>query len=84
MGFLVLAKHGLNSKVGFKTKFGLQTREKRVEEEEKGEEEEEEEEEEGGAKKCMETNLEYGFYDFWYGIVWIFGFCMKLCVFGPW
>ena len=68
MGFLVLAKHGLNSKVGFKTKFSLQTREKRVEEEEEGEEEEEEEEEEeGGAEKGMETNLDYGFYEFWYG-----------------
>ena len=20
----------------------------------------------------------YGFYDFWYGIVWIFGFCMRI------
>ena len=55
MGFIVLAKHDLNSKVGFKTKFGLQTREKRVEEEERG------------AKKGMETNLDYGFYEFWYG-----------------
>ena len=20
----------------------------------------------------------YGFYDFWYGIVWVFGFCMRI------
>ena len=35
-------------------------------------------------RKKREEPKRYGFYDFWYGIVWIFGFCMKLCVFGPW
>ena len=41
------------------------------------------EEEEGDQAKVWNYGYEYGFYDFWYGIVWIFGFCMKLCVFGP-
>ena len=48
MGF-DLAKHGLNLKMGFKTKFGLifgEVKKKTVEEKRRGEEEEEEEEEE--------------------------------------
>ena len=44
MGF-DLAKHGLNLKVGFKTKFGLILGTKNVNEERRGEEEEEDEEE---------------------------------------
>ena len=78
MGFLVLAKHGLNSQIGFKTKFGLKLGEKNCMERREGERKEEEEEE------AEEEPKRYGFYDFWYEIVWIFGFCMKLCVFGPW
>ena len=35
-------------------------------------------------RKKREEPKRYEFYDFWYGIVWIFRFCMKLCVFGPW
>ena len=35
-------------------------------------------------RKKREEPKRYGFYDFWYGIIWIFGFCMKLCVFGLW
>ena len=52
MGFLVLAKHGLNTQIGFKTKFGLELGERnRMERRERERKEEEEEEEEGGAKK---------------------------------
>ena len=42
MGFLVLSKHGLNSKVGFKTKFGLNLKEENRGEEGKKKKEEEE------------------------------------------
>ena len=53
-------------------------------EERRGEEEEEEEEEKkkrSQDKKGMETNLEYGFYDFWYGIVWITWIsCIDTCL----
>ena len=46
------AKHGLNSKIGFKTKFGLKLGERNRRERREGErKEEEEEEEEEGAKK---------------------------------
>ena len=47
MGFLVLAKHGLNSQIGFKTKFGLKLGERNRMERREGERKEEE----GGAKK---------------------------------
>ena len=55
MGFLVLAKHDLNSKTWIRaiclSFLRDQNVEKRREEEKREEEEEEEEEEEGGAKK---------------------------------
>ena len=52
MGFLVLAKHGLNSQIGFKTKFGLKLGERNRMERREGErKKEKEKEEEGGAKK---------------------------------
>ena len=61
--------------VGFKTKFGLVLGEKNRREEKRRKKKK---------SKKREEPKRYGFYDFWYGIVWIFGFCMKLCVFGPW
>ena len=56
MGF-DLAKHGLNLKMGFKTKFGLILKKKTVEEKRRGGEEEEEEEEEEKKKMKERSSI---------------------------
>ena len=74
MGFLVLAKHGLNLKKGFKTNLVSFWRTKNGNEERRKGEGEEEKEEERKKRKGGDQAKRYGTTNLGYGTIW---FCIN-------
>ena len=79
MGFLVLAKHGLNLKKGFKTNLVSFWTTKKKTGMKRGEGEKEKSKQSQAPKRYGTTNLEYGTTNLEYG-TWIFGMDPWFCL----